>query len=251
MTNKTDQVSYELGIENETMFRLTRFFHDGKCDTAASIDPLKIPEDTVSGINYLWFTYASSCYFSHQTNGLLEPIWTLDDVQLKSRNFKERAECVLGKNPPYLPQQVVYYSDGLLRHRVNGVASTNVAPPPYDHGFTNFTYETLLATNSGGIEIPAEFRFTRYSVETGTLRPIYIVTGRMDKFVPGASVSVFRPAIDRKLSIVDNMYAASNPPVKNLIFTTTNGSWDCPNLDVLYRQRLREQLQLGNAPRER
>jgi hypothetical protein len=240
MTNETDRVSTEVGIEDGTAYRLTRFFHEGKCDTAASIDAFEIPRDEVSGINYLWFAYASSCYFQQQTNRLLEPIWTLDDWQLKSQHFKEKADWSLNKGGPFLPRRAVYYSDGLLRHRTGGIASTNLAPPPYNHGFTNFTYEELSSTNSGGIEIPTEFRFIRYGfVGTGIPTPIFVVTGKIEKLAPGVSVSVFRPPFTGQINIVDNRHPSFNPTMNDFIYPAQDGNWADTNVNRIHRRELR------------
>jgi len=226
MTNGSDRIAHAVGIDNGTTYRLTRFYHDGKCSTAASIEPFEVSRDEISGINYLWYAFASSCYFRQQTNEFLEPIWTLDDAELKRQHFKERAEWSLHKNPPFLPHKVAYYSDGLLRHRTGGVASTNRAPAPYDHGFTHFTYETLASTNVGGIEVPQEFRFIRYSFpKTTKLAPIWVVTGKIDHVSPGTSVSVFRPPFSGTITIVDKRYSDPILSGENLIFESQNAEW--------------------------
>ena len=137
-TNFTDRVSIEEGIENGTVYRLTRFFHEGGVNTAASIDAFEVPADEISGINYLWFAYGSACYFQQQTNPFLEPIWTFDDPELKRQHFREKADWSVSERPPFLPTKVSYYSDGKLRWRNAEVGYTNSAPAPYDHGFTNF-----------------------------------------------------------------------------------------------------------------
>lgn len=236
MTNETDRVSVEVGIEEGTTYRLTRFSGKGGVKTAASIDAFDVPADEVSGINYLWLAYASSCYFKTQTNDLLKPIWTLDDSELKKQHFKVKANWSLNENMPFLPRNVRYYSDGKRRYRTGGIASTNLAPPPYDHGFTNFTYEELSSTNAAGIEVPTEFRFIRYGFGgTRILKPIVVATGKIDRFAPGVSVSVFRPPFTGPINIIDKRHPWFNPAKDDFIYPAQDGNWADTNASRIYR----------------
>ncbi|HUD48239.1 MAG TPA: hypothetical protein VMR33_15510 [Candidatus Baltobacteraceae bacterium] len=242
-TNETDRLSVEVGIENGSIYNLARFYSEDGCRIAASIDAFRAPmDDVASQVNYLWFAFVSSSYFRQQTNNLLEPIWTLDDYQLREQHFKVLAGWSLNEVAPFLPKRVTYYSDGNLRGRVNGTSYVGLAPSPYDHGFTNFIYEELSATNSGGLEIPKEFRFTRYGFVRDSLTPIVIVSGRVDQFTPNASATVFTPPYTGGIEIADKRFALSNPPVDMVLFPASNGNWKGTNVERLYQRELKFNL---------
>lgn len=242
-TNETDRLSVQVGIENGNIYDLTRFYNKDGCKIAASIDVFRAPMDSVATqVNYLWFAFVSSCYFQQQTNDLLEPIWTLDDNQLKDQHFKVLAGWSLNDVAPFLPKRVTYFSDGKLRSRVNGTSSIRPAPPPYNHGFTNFIYEELSATNSDGLEIPKEFRFTRYGFVGDNFTPIVIVSGRVDQFTPNASATVFTPPYTGSIEVADKRFALSNPPVDLVLFPASDGNWTGTNVERLYQRELKFNL---------
>jgi hypothetical protein len=239
-TNTMDRECIQVGIGNGTQYKLSRFYSKDGCKTAAEVSAAERPDDDGSGILYLWYAYVSSCYFSQQTNDFLEPIWPLDDSNLKTEHFKEKADWILNDQEPFLPHKVTYFSDGKLRGRVNGISHTNAAPAPYDQGFTNFTYEELSSSNQAGAEVPAEFRFIRYEfLGTATPEPITVTTGQIDKFTFGTSVSTFAPPFAGDINVFDKRYQSSNPPIQDLIYPAHNGNWIGTNEDQIYRQELR------------
>jgi hypothetical protein len=171
----------------------------------------------------------------------------LDDSELKPQHFKVKADWSLNEVAPFLPKKVIYYSDGMLRWRTGGRAYTAAAPPPYDHGFTNFIYEELSSTNSNGIEIPTKFRFARYGFVETNFQIIHLVSGKIDTITPKISVFSFKPPYIGEIRILDKRYGSSNPPLDDFIFPAKDGNWTSTNADQIYQQdlRMRSRIESG------
>jgi len=249
-TNETDRLETEMGIENGTMYRLTRIYSKDGCKISAKIDYApEMPDPEVNGIHYLWFAFGSSSYFQSQTGHFLKPLWGFDDPKLNEEGFKMRAYWSRNEHPPFLPKQVAYYFDGTLRYRITDVPFPHFAPAPWNKGFTNFTYNEISSTNFGGIQIPTEFEFVRYGFGEGLgLHKIEFISGKVDEFEPGVSVSDFKPAYTGEIAIFDKRFARSGPPVNDLTFPARDGKWESPDIEKIYRRDVKEQIE-ENSPR--
>jgi hypothetical protein len=238
-TNETDRVESEVAMENGTLYRLTRIYSKDGCKISGDIDDApEMPRMEARGIQNLWFVFGSFSYFQSQTGHFLKPIWPLDDPRLNDEGFKMRASWSLNENPPYLPKQVAYYFDGTLRYRITDVPFPHFAPPPWNKGFTNFTYNEISSTNFGGTQIPTEFEFVRYGFVDLKLQKIEFVTGKIDEFEPGASVSDFKPAYAGEMHIIDKRFRDPKSPKDFLMFAARDGSWESPKMRKLYRRAM-------------
>ncbi|NJO55785.1 MAG: hypothetical protein HC834_04835 [Rhodospirillales bacterium] len=124
-----------------------------------------VPRDDYSGISYLWLAYCSNCYFDALDGDRLQPVWMLDDALLREEGFTVRG--LFSRPDGFLPSEVAYLHDGLMRIRSRGERKAFRAPAPFDRGFTNAVFKVLSATNLGGVSIPLEFEFLRFGLNQG------------------------------------------------------------------------------------
>lgn len=196
-----------------------------------------VPEDDGSTISHLWLGYASACYFASVTNGLLKPVWMLDDGDLRFENFQVQGNWILNNSAPKLPDSVVYFSDGNLRlKRGGGERLTLKAPGPFSSGYTNAIYTVLGWTNFGSaIEVPHRFVFQRYGTKvdatTNTdLAIINLVEVYTETLKPIGLNSTLNPEVTGIAHVADRRFF---PPIRNIEYKVKDGAWQTKERIVL------------------
>ena len=218
--------TYETGFEDQTLFTLISIPTPSNAVMNAIVESNEIPPDDGTAINYLWLAYASSCYFAKVNTNRLTPIWMMDDPSLRDSGFTVPGYWECTAQPPHLPMQVVYLSDGIYRGVGNeGSPVTFKYRPPFDMGFTNAEYKVLTSTNVGELVIPTQFSFTRYYV-TGQKRFVRTLTqAYVSKVQLVTTASSFRTTFSGRVIAFDKRFITAIEPVPVVRFWLTNGNW--------------------------
>ncbi|MEO5802982.1 MAG: hypothetical protein ABIR24_05595 [Verrucomicrobiota bacterium] len=227
-SHHTAQVAFDAG----TVYELDSFPSGVRAATIKNVD---IPDDDGTCANYFWLAYASACYFEHATNNKLKPIWMLDDPYLVDEQFTVKAKWSNSPQAPHLPKQIVYFSDGIYRHLTDGKRGSYSASAPFNQGYTNALYETLSVTNLSGLEIPSEFKFTRFYISGKELRPRMIVTAKVAEFRTNILPPNFRPRFSGSVDVSDHRLLfpgyPTRPTPRPFSYKAKDGVW--PNLKEL------------------
>lgn len=106
----------------------------------------------------LWLMFASDSTFQQLSKHEIEPVITFGVAGgiytgEPPFNFKQKAEYLLNKTTPHLPEWVAYLHDGF--RRVPGSTELIGLPAPYDLGYTNAIFSVKGFTNLGPVNIPA------------------------------------------------------------------------------------------------
>lgn len=122
------------------------------------------PPDYQNLTSLLWLTYASGCVLGSQTTPRLRAVWMMEYQGLWETGVDYAAQWKIHPSSGGLPEQVVYFNEGLGRFFKDGQHQTFKPPPPYDDGFTNALF-TASFTNLGAINLPSEARFIYYGAD--------------------------------------------------------------------------------------
>ena len=191
------------------------------------VDQNDVPPDDGSTISHLWLAYASGCYFAQITNTHLKPVWLLDDFDLRYEGFTVNAGWKVSDLTPKLPEFVVYFNDGVLRARDSTGRVSFKARPPYDGGYTNAIFESLIWTNIGRIALPLAFSFQRFGLKnpaasSNDLALINLIEAQADQVSTAVGRISFGPSFAGTASVADQRF---NPPLRDLIYTIRDGRW--------------------------
>jgi len=223
-SNLSSKISVQTSFGSNTMHQMVSFFGEKATVTnSGKIYPGPMYETDGSLTEYLWLAYASKCYFERASH-YLEPIWLLNDEELRKEHFTLKADWALLPGEGGLPSKVSWFSDGFVRQNMNGKRSVWPEPLPFDKGYTNAFYEVLATTNYNGTVIPTEFKFTRFEPRDGKLVPWLIISGRIS-VVRKLQSTKFLPTFTGPASIRDFRYRTASPPVSEIDYRSENGSW--------------------------
>ncbi len=236
---------YEWGSDGRDLYRIliAPASYEGMHKTptnnvpyAAYISTLNsLPLDDGSLNQYVWLAYASQCFLLSSTNGILEPMWQMDDPSLKTNHFSMAAQ--IETNASGLPSRVVYMNDGFYRG-IDPETKQQIKrqlPPPYNKGFTNAIYECISWRPVDKIVIPDQFRFTLFRTPLGiqgSLQPRLIVNGFTTTVESYSGGPDFKPTFNGRGSVWDyratgsiQITATSNITYSYIGYVTTNGGW--------------------------
>jgi len=122
---------------------------------------------TVHEIGPLWLAFGSACYLSKTVSGGgMEPVVCYGLGAVGNHNFwknpfKQTAYWRASASPPFLPEEILFLDDGILRHPSKPVVLGRRLPP-FDRGFTNVIYRVLQRTNIGTYELPSKSSLSIY-----------------------------------------------------------------------------------------
>lgn len=194
--------------------------------TNAQIEKNTVPPDDGSTISHIWLAYASACEIRKATNGMLKPIWPLDDRQLRFENYKVKAQWAFNPQDT-LPRSVAFFHDGVYRAVLKGRRIVFPVPAPYSSGFTNAIHSVLEWTNHGDVILPTHFLFQRFGPTIGAkssneLSTINIVHGYLRKLSVNTQIEAFAPSFDGRVHVTDQRFS---PVLKDVTYWTSNGVW--------------------------
>jgi hypothetical protein len=236
-SNVNSHACMQVALDDGVLYTLNSF-PNGRAGTVKVGD---FPDPNVNCADVFWLAYASSSYFQQVKTNQLRPIWMLDDPQLVKEGFTVKAEWSKSAQPPFLPKRVNYFNDGFYRHFTNGQRGTNSAPAPFDKGYTNAIYETFSVTNQSGLEIPSEFKFTRFYIwNKEELRPREITTARVTEFKTKISETNFRPRFSGSVDVVDLRFFFPDATKRSIHYKAKDGVWPTvKELQPVYEKELK------------
>lgn len=178
-------------------------------------------------IGPLWLAFASGCYLSARVSGdLLEPVVCFGlgvggNHSFRRHPFKQTAYWRLSKLPPFLPEEVVFIDDGLLRHPGKAV-TIGKRDHPYDKGFTNVIYSVLETTNCGGLVLPANSILRIQSVNrSNELAVLAEYRFILDSCRSIQANEVFVPSMSGRTLVTESRY----PELGLWTYEVTNNTW--------------------------
>lgn len=177
--------------------------------------------------------YGSHCYFKAISDGQSKPMWQLNDPALLFTGISVPVSFEISSNSPFSLSRALFRSDGFIYNLTN--QTTLVArrePAPFQNGFLNLRYAVENWTTSG---IPSEFilkrYLPRYEASSSEDTSVWVaIHGRMHTYRE-RQVELVNPVPEVKFwtEIQDFRFMTFNPPMRDLMYVTTNGSW--PALD--------------------
>jgi hypothetical protein len=244
-SNVTSKVCMQLALDEGTIYTFNSYPSGSR---TGSVKNGEIPE-TTGLANVLWLAYASSSYFQQVKTNRLRPIWMLDDPQLVEEKFTMQADWSTSTQQPFLPKRITYFNDGFYRHFTNGQRGTNSAPAPFDKGYTNALYETFSVTNQSGLEIPAEFKLTRFYISDRQLRPREITTVKVTEFKTKIPKLNFRPSFSGSVDVIDLRFFFPDATKRSIHYKAKDGVWPTvKELQPVYERELKIQRQQRVKP---
>jgi len=152
--------------------------------------------------NQLWFGLASGCYLKALSTD------RVDCVVLRPQ-FPPGCTVKAGwdEDPqdPYFIRRAVLYNEGTIEF-LDG--RTMAAPPPYDHGYSNYVYTVLEDAHIGGTKLPIRFQMEDFApaphAQSASDRtPLWRLTGTITSYGPVASGQSCLPPITQRTRIQD------------------------------------------------
>lgn len=211
---------------------------DGTLVTRAGIvRPGPIPHISEEPIvRILWLAFASSCYFSNRSSDqMLDPLFSPQSPRLLDLDYQMPGSWQISDQTPFLPNMVVYFSDGIMRQwaeqRDSWVKPPQMTamPKPYDHGFTNHIYNVGKSVRIGAHVLPEQFTFNSYDrksvgVDSNDLFLISEFIGIATNVHIIASPTTFLPNLPSAASVREERFVRSSPPV-HTFFYPSRGAW--------------------------
>ena len=199
--------SYEGGVINN-VGRIPAAATNAALNKYASVvETEDVPGDDASGISFIWLAYCSACYLNSVTSNKFKPIWLLDDLTLRKEGYTMKG--FLKKADGGLPDEMIYFHDGLTYGRTKEGRTTRRAPPPFQDGFTNAIYQMLESTNFGPWRIPLKFEFVRFGVPHRNMAPLDVrckISGELKTPVRNAVASDFSPKLEGRIYVDDTRF---------------------------------------------
>lgn len=224
----------EVTSDGETLYQVGSFpstTNAGRTNKISGfVEKRKVPRDDSSNINYLWLAYGSGCYFDAATNGMVDPLWVLDNPTRRGLDSKVRA--IWERNhSERVPREIAYLGDGYWHTMTTKGQPLDAAmPSPFDKGFTNAVYRVLVFTNFYNTFVPTEFIFTRFGVRpTGENKALIEKVTETHAIVSSISrlsqSTTLLPKFDGVVRVVDTRFKNSWRLDTDLTYMVTNGNW--------------------------
>lgn len=201
-------------------------------------------------IGPIWLMLASSCYFGKRDTGdLIEPVVCFGlgpggPYSFWKHPFRQVAHWRLSPSLPFLPEEVCFLDDGVLRHPGRAVDLGRRATP-FANGFTNAIYSVVEKTNVGSIILPSRSCLKINSVnESGQLWVLaeYIIT--VDSVSIAPVLETFIPTMEGRTLVTDSRF----PELGLWTYEVTNREWTSKAV-VQQSKVYREQLQYVDSQR--
>lgn len=237
---------YQIAHHNKTLIKPTTLN-----DAVGFVESGFVPRDRQGNqISELWLAFASSCYLSGITNGMMDPIYFLSDTlrsSLELQGYKDQVTYELFKSNPKLPQQVVFYHNKVMGIQ-NGKLVFNPVPAPFGNGFIRAEYKVISSTNINNFTIPTEFSFIDNAVvpiadkeKQVRLFNFRIVNGFVNEVVAESERETCIPQLSKATYVDERRFERANPPIAALSYLVTNQIWPPTNsvfLQNLYTHEL-------------
>lgn len=198
----------------------------------AIITPGPAPENSTELNRILWLTFASSCYLKSNVTGQLPAIASHSDRHAYLYGFQQKAHWSVAQAAPYLPNSVIIYDSGKISTWADKDAGFMTGPPiekawkgPYANGFTNAVLKLAEPSTDRGDGLPrnATYHFNIYgpkpagdaNTDLALLRRYTFVITNTSKLVSGVD---FTPAIPGLLTVTDQRFEKSSPPVFQVLY---------------------------------
>ena len=245
------------GLPNEGLpVRMREFITDG--NTSCCIDEFDIAPEKVqeaqAGTNKIFSTfttlYANPVPRNH--SGLMGPVWLAmassatfsvgNEAEIYPLVFmgtgwpevggkRLRASWSVSSAAPHLPEKLIEYADAETFELINRDFEKwqhKRLPQLYEAGYTNAIYEVLAWTNQGGLQVPVDFKLTRffpkYDGQTvGDLETQVVYDGHLVSLVVGAAETILIPTRFPKWSRISEFRYGT---VKDapLVYTSETGT---------------------------
>jgi hypothetical protein len=208
---------YEYSLFVPGFFGNTSTEHVGRANGA--VKSALFPEHDNAGTAQLWLAFASRCYVRTHLNSLPCALLFSPRTQTNSDCSLEVQETFDANDPGTL-LSAIYFNKG------NGVAIDGTVPelpPPYDHGYTNYTYTVVKTAREGILDVPVGFRFQLFWPRQGSPRTEdLIIASELDGVVTSVDLNANIPE-DRigRPSIVTETFVQD---FRTAFLTTTNVS---------------------------
>lgn len=183
-----------------------------------------------------WLATASNGYFDTEEPGVALDIWTLLDPEAGKN--KNKIVIRRHKNPPYLPEYIEFYTDGLWRGYIPQTHQVirRPYPEPYDKGFITRIYYATNFVSVNGQWFPREFElhhilfksanigmpgtnvFELYGIHKGQIQYVGVRKITDEEFVPRT---------DGKTLIWDHRFKEPQLSISGITYLNTNksGQW--------------------------
>ena len=212
---------------------------------ASVVEKEDVPNDDISGISFIWLAYCSACYLDSVRDNAFKPVWLLDDYTLRPKGYTMHG--LLKRENGFLPQELVYLHDGLIRARARGSPVTMRAPAPFQNGFTNAIYRMLATRTVGSIKIPQRFEFLRFGLrKDGIATSLGLrcrITGELTTAYPRVAESDFLRELEGRVVVADTRFRKADVPVPQVNYSTTNFQFLKSDDPRLLRER---EIAIGN-----
>ena len=163
-----------------------------------------------------------------RTNSRLTPVYNPIASPHFNPDLQPEAKWELLKEPPHLPNSVVYLNDGRI-HSQNASNRPYYAKlgHPYDRGFTDANYQITGVTNIGRLALPSGFIFQRFMPGGGKSSTDLRVLTRAEATVtaarPGCSRSSLLPEVPARGVVLNHRLAGLSLGATQLLYRSTKG----------------------------
>ncbi|HZQ46091.1 MAG TPA: hypothetical protein VFC07_03695 [Verrucomicrobiae bacterium] len=174
--------------------------------TGAVLEPGPVPREYSAGFaNCVWLAYASECYFEQIKDGLAVSPQVLTSKSGHERRFKMPVEFIKSSLPPFLPQAVNYIRTNSPYVLPSGELDGINLAPPFENGYTNYTFRASGLTNMQGLAFPRSFVFESIAPARGAklpsdLRLVWRLVGAATNIIV-EEPKITHPQQDRRLVV--------------------------------------------------
>ena len=198
------------------------------------IETNDVPCESSSLAPPLWLAFCSSCYLKASVSNRIPQIFDSGlETRLAGNHLRFTRE--LHANPPHLPTEVDFFSDGRAYSRdAHGILHAGLLPSPFDKGFRSGAFRSGAFTNAGGSWVPMEFSLEMFMPAGATaqssndVRSFMMWTGKADSIrigLPGTP-SDFIPKTDGKTLTEDLRFPPVGRVGTRVTYLNTNlGVW--------------------------